>query len=68
MSAPLKWASPAEPQISRINPMTNDENIRVCGTDPFTLLRDIGVGFEVNEMRLELIREAIAELSAHQKK
>ncbi len=27
-----------------------------------TLLRDIGVGFEVNEMKLELIREAIAEL------
>lgn len=28
-----------------------------------TLLRDIGVGFEVNEMKVELIREAIAELA-----
>ena len=30
-----------------------------------TLLRDLGVGFEVNEMRLEWIREAIAELAEH---
>ncbi len=28
-----------------------------------TLLRDIGVGFEVNEMNVELIRESIAELA-----
>lgn len=28
-----------------------------------TLLRDIGVGFEVNEMKVELIREAIRELT-----
>jgi len=28
-----------------------------------TLLKDIGVGFEVNEMKLELIREAIGELA-----
>lgn len=31
-----------------------------------TLLRDIGVGFEVNEMRVALIKEAIAELAARQ--
>ena len=28
-----------------------------------TLLRDIGVGFEVNEMKLTILREAIAELA-----
>ncbi|MCO5051358.1 MAG: 3-dehydroquinate synthase [Verrucomicrobiae bacterium] len=28
-----------------------------------TLLRDIGVGFEVNEMQVDLIRESIAELA-----
>jgi 3-dehydroquinate synthase len=28
-----------------------------------TLLRDIGVGFEVNEMNTSLIRESIAELA-----
>jgi 3-dehydroquinate synthase len=28
-----------------------------------TLLRDIGVGFEVNEMNVALIRESIAELT-----
>ena len=28
-----------------------------------TLLRDIGVGFEVNEMNVALIKEAIAELA-----
>ncbi len=32
-----------------------------------TLLRDLGVGFEVNEMRLELIREGIAELAERRK-
>jgi 3-dehydroquinate synthase len=32
-----------------------------------TLLRDIGVGFEVNEMKVELIREAIVELAARAK-
>lgn len=43
--------------------MTKNENIPICGTDPFPLLRDIGVGFEVNEMNVKIIRESIAELA-----
>lgn len=44
-------------------PDDEQRKIRICGTDQFPLLRDIGVGFEVSEMDTVLIRESIAELA-----
>jgi 3-dehydroquinate synthetase len=53
--------------LQREELLTGLEDFRehLGGRLAITLLRDIGVGFEVNDMKLELIREAIAELGEH---
>ena len=55
--------------LQREELLTGLEDFRehLGGRLAITLLRDIGVGFEVNEMKLELIREAIAELAERRK-
>ena len=58
------------PDLHREELLTGLEEFRehLGGRLAITLLRDIGVGFEVNEMKLELIRDAIAELAEHRKR
>lgn len=55
--------------LQREELLTGLEDFRehLGGRLAITLLRDIGVGFEVNDMKLELIREAIAELAERRK-
>ncbi len=57
------------PDLQREELLVGLEEFRehLGGRLAITLLRDIGVGFEVNEMKMELIREAIAELAGHRK-
>lgn len=58
------------PDLEREELLAGLEEFRehLGGRLAITLLRDIGVGFEVNEMKLELIREAIAELAEYRKR
>ena len=58
------------PDLQREELLAGLEEFRehLGGRLAITLLRDIGVGFEVNEMKLELIREAIVELGERRKR
>ncbi len=57
------------PDLQRPELLAGLEEFRehLGGRLAITLLRDIGVGFEVNEMEASLIRESIAELAARYK-
>lgn len=57
------------PDLQREELLAGLEEFRehLGGRLAITLLRDIGVGFEVNEMKRELIREAIVELANRHK-
>ena len=57
------------PDLQREELLAGLEEFRehLGGRLAITLLRDIGIGFEVNEMNLALIREAIAELEERSK-
>jgi len=57
------------PDLQREELLAGLEEFRehLGGRLAITLLRDIGVGFEVNEMDIELIRESIVELAERRK-
>lgn len=57
------------PDLQRTELLAGLEEFRehLGGRLAITLLRDIGIGFEVNEMNVSLIREAVVELSARAK-
>ena len=57
------------PDLQREELLAGLEEFRehLGGRLAITLLREIGVGFEVNEMNVALVREAISELAKHRK-